>query len=181
MATNRIALSTIKGSRISNLIRLIKAQIFGLDDLREINEAMPYGVDSCPVSNTNGVFVNTTSNGVSYVVGYVNKQQKATAGEMRIYSTNSSGVFKFNVWLKGDGTVLIGDSDTPASYTNFLTKFNELKTGFDTLKGDYNTFIANYNLHTHSNSGGTTTPPSPTGSPSTASIDSSKATKIKTN
>lgn len=164
------------GSRILNLARLLKVLVFGKDDIREVSEASNWGVDSCPISNTNAVYVSTASNGVSFVVGYINTHQKAAEGETRFYSTNSSGTFKFNVWLRADGTVLIGDSDTPASYTNFLTKFNELKTGFDQLKSDFNS-------HTHMYTPGAL-PPTPSAAPtvpSTASIDSSKATKIKTN
>ena len=182
-----IAILTTAGTALSNAKRKIKAVLFGKDDVREASESMPWGYDGNPINGVNGVYCNTTTVGSPVIVGYINNKQKAETGESRIFATNSSGTFKYNVWLRSDGTVLIGDSDTPASYTNFLTKFNELKTGFDLLRTEVNALVTSYNGHTHLYlpppiplAAIPTATPIPTGVPATATIDSSKATKIKT-
>jgi hypothetical protein len=117
--------------------------------------------------------------GVPIVIGYFNTQQKAATGESRIFATDSTGAFKYNVWLKSDGTVLIGESDNPASYNNFLVKFNELKTGFDTLRTEVNSMVTVFNAHVHPSSVAIS-PTVTSQTPATATINSSKATKIKT-
>jgi hypothetical protein len=183
-----IALARTAGSAIASGIRRVKTLVFGKSYTRNPTEIAPYGYDASPIDGINSLYCDTTVNGVTVTVGYVNTQQKAATGESRIFATDSTGDFKFNVWLKSDGTVLIGDSDTPASYTNFLTKFNELKTGFDLLRTEVNAMATTFNSHTHLYlpppiplAAIPTAPPVAPQVPATATIDASKATKIKTN
>ena len=171
--------SKVAGSNIMNKLRKIKAIVFGKDDVREPNEVAPYGYDASPVNDIYAVYSNTNTIGVPIIIGYFNKQQKAQTGESRIFATDSTGVFKYNVWLRADGTVLIGDSDEPSDYTNFLVKFNELKTGFDTLRTEVNSMVTVFNAHVHPASVPVLITATPQTS-ATATIDSSKATKIKT-
>lgn len=183
-----IAIIRTKGANIAKGIRKITNLVFGNSDARESYDVSPYGYDAHPISDINGVYCNTSTIGQPVTIGYINKNQKAALGESRMYSTNSTGVVQYNVWLRSSGEVLIGASDNPASYTNFLTKFNELKIGFDLLRTEVNALVTSYNAHTHLYvpalvPAPTTAPtlvPSTPAIPATATIDSSKATTIKT-
>jgi hypothetical protein len=109
----------------------------------------PYGEDSNPVKDTVGIYAQTEQVGKTVCLGVMNKNSKAEPGERRLYCTDENGVFKFNVWLKSDGTLLQGNSETPAEYTNFAVKYNELKADLDALKATVNANAAVFNTHTH--------------------------------
>jgi len=94
----------------------------------------PYGEDSNPVKNSMGIYSPTELDGKEVCLGIMNKNAKAELGERRLYCTDANGDFKFNIWLRADGTVLIGDSEIPANYTNFAVKYNELKIEYDKTK-----------------------------------------------
>jgi hypothetical protein len=178
-----IAIGKILSAAIRGDFRLIQQEVFG-KSARDAYEVASWGVDSVPVKGVDAAYCATNSINQPIVIGYVQKNRIAQVGEFRAYSTDTSGAFKFNVWVRADGTVLIGDSNSPSAYTDFLVKFNALKSGYDLLRTDLNNFVTIFNAHVHS--GVTTGPgasgPTPTpGTPSSASIDSSKATKIKTN
>jgi hypothetical protein len=91
----------------------------------------PYGTDSRPPKNATVIYITTERNGDEAIIGVLNKGRKAEIGEHRIFSTNADRLFKFNIWLTADGKVRIGNSDAPADYTNFATRYNELKTAYD--------------------------------------------------
>lgn len=117
------------------LRRLIpKFLVMGKSDVRTAVEAGPYGTDSNPVKDMIALYGQSETTGKQYIIGYLNKNRLAAGGEHRIFATDANGAFKFNVWLRADGTILIGDSDDPTSYTNFVVKYNELKTEYDKTK-----------------------------------------------
>lgn len=158
------------------------AIINGRGDTKEAKEAGPFGMDSNPTNGKVALFQRSEVYGKYYVIGYLNTQQKSEVGETRLFATDADGNFKFNLWLRADGTVLIGDSDAPSEYANFATKFNELKTGFDALKADHNTLVSLYNAHVHSGvtTGAGSSGPTPSqGTSSTASIDDAKNETVK--
>ncbi len=177
-----LILANVISVAIANTRRLIKARVFSRT--REVQQALPYGIDSAPINTSIAAFADTADTGTAVVIGYVYKDAIAAAGESRLYSTNSSGAFQFQVHLKASGEVLIGTSSSDAAYTNFLVKFNELKTGFDLLKTEVNAIVTIFNAHVHTGVttgvGSSLVSPTPA-MPATATIDSSKATKIKTN
>ena len=109
----------------------------------------PYGEDGNPVKDSVAVFANTELIGKDVCLGVMNKNAKAEPGERRGYATDANGNFKFNWWLRADGTILIGSSEVPAEYTNFAVKYNELKTDLDALKATVNANAAVFNSHTH--------------------------------
>jgi len=177
-----LILANVISVAINKTRRYIKARVFSRT--REVQQALPYGIDSAPINTSIAAFADTADTGTAVVIGYVYKDAIAAAGESRMYSTNSSGAFQFQVHLKANGEVLIGTSSSDAAYTNFLVKFNELKTGFDLLKTEVNAIVTIFNAHVHTGvtSGPASSAISPTPAiPATATIDSSKATKIKTN
>jgi hypothetical protein len=67
------------------------------------------GDDSVPLTIDKVVTVSIQRTGGEVAVGYndPNNQQKALAGDKRIYGRNSNGVEVNQVWLKNDGSVVI--------------------------------------------------------------------------
>lgn len=166
-----IALARTAGSAIASGIRRVKTLVFGKSYTRNPTEIAPYGYDASPIDGINSLYCDTTVNGVTVTVGYVNTQQKAATGESRIFATDSAGTFKFNVWLKSDGTVLIGDSDVPSAYTNNLIKWTEFNSVLQAYLTAQNAAITT----AISGLGGAyVTPPAP-------NFTSAKTTKIKVN
>lgn len=163
--------------------RMLKLNGYGNYDPRTASECAPSGTDSSPTEGMQAIYADTTNVSNPVIIGYINTKQLAAAGEHRIYATDANGVFKFNIWQRADGTVLIGSSDAPADYVNFLVKYNELKIGFDLLKTEVNAMVTIFNAHVHPGvtpGVGATLVSATPATPATATIDSSKATKIKT-
>lgn len=154
--------------------RVIKVLRLGKDDVQTASESMPFGIDSNPVKDLVAVYAKSSANGENVIIGYLNQNQQAEVGEIRIYSTDVDGVEKTYLYLKNDGTVEIaGDADN-------MVRFSKLKEGFDQLKSDFNNLISTFNSHMHPETGATTGPPTTPGSSSSASIDDSKIDEIKT-
>jgi hypothetical protein len=92
--------------------RLIKITRYGKSDIQEAVEVSPYGIDSNPIKNKIAIYAPSSSNGKTVIIGYIDKDKLAEVGEMRIFSTNASGVLKAYTWYKNDGTQeLNGNAD----------------------------------------------------------------------
>lgn len=111
----------------------------------------PYGMDSRAPEDNAVLYDNTERDGDEVIIGVLNKDRKAEIGEVRLFCTDENGAFKFNVWLRADGTLFIGDSDQPSSFTNFAVKYNEalaeinkLKTTVDDVVQKWNAFATAY-------------------------------------
>lgn len=162
--------------------RLVKILRFGLDDVQDIREAMPHGIDSNPYQDMIAIYGSTSEKGTPVIIGYINKNQIADVGELRMFSTDDKGDEQMYLHLKNDGTAEFnGDAD-------FMVRFNELKSGFDDLKSDFNDLVTKYNTHIHITTAtigagatpGVISPTATTDSPSSASIDAAKIEEIKT-
>lgn len=157
--------------------RIVKALRFGKTDTRTAKEVGPYGTDSNPIKGMSAVYSQTSNKRDRVIIGYLNKNQLAESGEHRTYSTDDQGELKFYIWQKKDGTCEIGGN------SDFMVRFNALKSGFDQLVDDHNDLVSKFNSHVHSgvttgggSSGITATPDNA----STASIDEAKIEEIKT-
>lgn len=170
-----IAIVTLISSMIKSNRRVPKVRVLGMDDVREPLEIAPAGIDSAGTKGMRALYLDTVDRANPVIIGYLNEHQLALEGEWRAYATDADGNVVFNMWQRRDGKLLVGTSVEPADYTNFLVKFNELKSGFDQLKEDFNN-------HTHMyNPGGGALTATGGVTPSAASIDGSKATNIETN
>jgi hypothetical protein len=157
-------------SAIDNLHRrVVKFYRLGKSDVQTAIEAGPYGIDSNPIKDLIAVYAETGEKGKTVIVGYLNKNQLAAAGEVRLYSTDAAGEQQFYIWLKNTGICEIGGAG------DFLVRYNELETAFNELQSKFNTFANSYTPGSPSTLG---TPP--TVSPSTADITKAKITEIKT-
>lgn len=139
--------------------RLLKSIRFGTKDGQQSFEAMPYGIDSSPISGMKAIYASTGTSGKSVIIGYINQSQLAEEGETRIFSSGGE------IWLRTNGTCEILGTG------NFLVKFNELEAAFNQLKNDFNS-------HTHLDPVSGALPPPTT--PSLANVSGAKAENVKT-
>lgn len=172
-------LISVVSSSIKNSLRLIKLIRYGAEDVQEVNECMPFGLDSSPIKDTLGVYSSTSSRGQSVIIGYINSSQIADPGEFRAYSTSESGEVSTYIYLKNNSEIHIGGDQ------GNMVRFQELEQGFNELKSDFNSLTSKFNSHTHNyvTSAGAAVPTLPVSSPqspSAASISSSKIDSIKT-
>ncbi len=159
----------ILGNTIDNLDRqIIKILGMGTDDVQEINQTAPFGIDSVPIKDMRGVLAGTASNGDALVIGYINKNAIAEAGETRLFSTDDDGQLQIALHLKKDGTMEIGgDSD-------FMVRFSALETAYNELQGKWNAFALAYVPGSPATVGLPPTLPQSTGDISAAKIDEIK-------
>jgi hypothetical protein len=158
--------------------RIPKFLRFGKNDVQTAIESAPYGIDSNPIKDMIAVYAETGEKGKPVIIGYLNKNQKAEVGELRLYATDASGSEKFYIWLKKDGIVEVGGD------TNFAVKYTELKQELDKLKQDHNTLVNIFNTHIHTvaanPSGLVATPTSTTAMQNQSDFSKAKNDKIKT-
>lgn len=165
---------------ISNLgTRIVKILRYGLDDKQTAVQVAAPGVDASPIKDMIAVYAPTAEKGQTAIVGYINKNQIAEAGEHRIFSQNADGEVQFAIHLKADGTAEVGGAD------DNMVRFSKLQEAFNQLKSDHNDLVNAFNAHMHPTAGtGPPSPPTPgTGipaQPSTADISPAKIDEIKT-
>lgn len=121
-----INLVKIISNSVVNGKRILKFLKYGLSDVRTAPESAPWGIDCNAPKDAIAVYVKTEHNGDDIIIGYINKNQLAEIGGLRLYSENGY------MYLRQNGDLeLLGNS-------NFAVKFNELKTAFDELQTDVN-------------------------------------------
>lgn len=110
-----ITLSKVKENIITAFTRSIKVFQFGAKTADVIS---PFGDDSAPLKDMIAIYANTSNVGDSVVIGYINKNQIAKAGEKRIFSLDpNNGDLSTYIHLLTDGTMQIaGDNDNAVRY-----------------------------------------------------------------
>lgn len=103
-----VQFTKVISSAVNNLLRLIKVQRYGLDDIQEVNESAPFGDDANPIKGMTAIYAATSQRGEMVIIGYINKNRLADVGEKRIFSTDSGGDLSTYIWLKNDGTMQLG-------------------------------------------------------------------------
>lgn len=156
--------------------RIIKILRYGKEDAQTPMEISPFGIDGGPLKDMIALYA-ATDDKKPFIVGYINKNQLADVGELRLFSTDADGGLKTYVWLRNNGTIeMMGDDDN-------MVRYSELEKGFNKLRDDLNNHIQNFNTHVHigvtsgTSSSGT---PSAIDTPSSATITASKINEIKT-
>jgi hypothetical protein len=173
----------ILSTKINDGKRLAKFLRMGLNDVQENNVAQPHGIDANPVKDMTAIYAQTSVKGESVIIGYINQNQLADIGELRLFSTDNSNEVQAVIFMRNNGDIEInGDADN-------MVRFSELKAAYDELKGDLNALISAYNSHIHITTAtigatptpGVIAPTTSTGTPSTATIDAAKIDNVKTN
>lgn len=170
-------ISRVISTALEDTYRRIKALVLGKDDIRTADAVAPYGVDSNPIKDMTAVYADTAGDGEAVIVGYINQDQLAEAGEVRLYSTDNDAGLKTYLWLKANGDILVGGD------ANHMTQFEGLQTAFNQLKQDFNNLVIKFNTHVHpgvSTGGGSTAVTATPGVNSTADITGAKINKVKT-
>lgn len=103
------------------------------------------GNDSQPLPDDKVVLIEIKRTGGKVVVGYLDpkKQQKAKAGEKRLYARDAEGEEISQVWLQNDGTITVNNEkltfeitpDGALSATNGNGSFNLADNGVFTVNG----------------------------------------------
>lgn len=120
--------------------RYIKITRYSDRDVLTAYEASPAGLDSNPGNPVTALYVETSVNSDTAILGYFQKNRKAAPGEFRTYSTDRNGEEKTYTWLKADGTIEIGgDTDHMVRYSKLEEAYNQLKEDHDALVSDLNT------------------------------------------
>lgn len=169
-------LTTVISTTFDQMNRLkVKFLRKGKSDVRECLEVSSYGDDSNPIKDMVALYAPTDEAGRDYIVGYINKNRLAQVGEKRIFSTDADGVLSTYIWLKNDETMEIGGN------TDFMVRYSALETAFNQLKTDFNNLVTSFNAHMHPTAAtGPPSPPTVSGSPSSADISGAKIEEIKT-
>lgn len=128
-------LATIKSTEVLKGWRLPKFLRKGLFDVQTAWQAAPANTDSVPREGTIAVYSQTSTQGKPVIVGYINLNQIAGAGEHRTFSEDANGAVKFYIWQKANGTCEIGGSDDfMVRYSNMSLAFQELQDSVNDLK-----------------------------------------------
>jgi len=140
---------------------------------------LPYGMfANASVDSAVGVLADQCNEAALYGIPFTVKADKIEeleSGEIALGIPEELS----RVLFKSGNKIVFRDSNSEGG--DYMARFNELKAGFDELKSDYNNFVtATYNLHQHPTAAaGPPTPPTITGSSSTASIDNAKIDDIE--
>lgn len=118
-----ISLSVVIGDVIKTGRRILKVMQYGA---KTAAECAPFGDDSSPIKGMTAIYVQTDEIGDPVIVGYINQNQKAAAGEKRFYSLDEDGNEKCFIWLKNNGDIELGGN------TDNLVKFTPLNTAINT-------------------------------------------------
>lgn len=97
--------SIVKENTIKNGKRELKVLEYGA---KTADVVADFGDDSAPLKDMIAIYAKTDESGDSIIVGYMNKNQIAQAGEKRIFSLKEDGSLSFAIHLKNDGTCEVG-------------------------------------------------------------------------
>lgn len=128
-----ITLAKFSESFIEKGKRILKFLEFGA---KSGNESAPFGYDGNPLKDTIAIHAKTSNNSENVIIGYINDNQKAETGEVRIYSLDSNKSIKSFLWLKKDGTIELNGN------TYSLVKFEPLETAIKKHDTDINAELA---------------------------------------
>lgn len=102
--------------------RILKVQQFGA---KSANEVSPFGVDANPIKGMTAIYAETSNNSETVVIGYINENQLANSGEVRLYSVDENKALKSFIWIKNDNTIEFNGN----SYS--MVRFEPLKQGIN--------------------------------------------------
>jgi len=130
MSNTKIA--EVVSSKIEDGQRLIKIIVMGKDDVHEIHQVTPFGIDSNPIKGSKALHVQTLQMGESVVAGTINEATDLAPGEIRIFSTDEDGVEQAHVTIRTDGTIEIGGT------AHNMVRYTPLNAGIQQFKADVN-------------------------------------------
>ena len=174
-------LTKVISAEVKESFRIVKVLGLGKDDVRTADVSAPYGIDSNPVADMIAIYSDTYVSGEPVIIGYINQDQVAAPGELRLYSTDDNAEEKNYIWLKNSGTIEIGgDADNMVRYSELEKAFNQLKADHDKLAEKWDAFVAAYIPGSPSTTGSPATLAGSSVGASSADITTAKINEIKT-
>lgn len=125
-----ITLSKLKSVAIEQGQRILKVLQYGP---KTANEVAPFGFDSSPLENYTAIYAETANVGESLIIGYIQKNQIAQQGETRLFSLDSNGLLKAEIYLTSNGVIVLNGGG------NSSVRYEPLNTELQKLKADINT------------------------------------------
>ena len=125
-----ITFSKLKSVAIEQGQRILKVMQYGP---KTANECGPFGLDSSPLENYTAIYAETANAGESLIIGYIQKNQIAQQGEARLFSLDSNGLLKAEIFCKADGNIILNGG------VNSSVRYEPLNTELQKLKSDINT------------------------------------------
>ena len=120
-----ITLSKLKSVAIEQGQRILKVLQYGP---KTANEVTPFGLDSSPLPEYTAIYSETANVGESLIIGYIQKTQLAKQGEARLFSLDSNGLLKAEIFCKADGTIILnGGGFNSVRYENLNSELQKLK------------------------------------------------------
>ena len=158
---------------------ILQVELDDVDDVQSVELVNASGVDYNPPPGSQVIVLDLGSAWKVAIASDDGIEPEADLGDYEIYSSDPTGATKIS-YVKCTKDALNqlveinGDAD-------FAVRFNELETAFNQLQSDFDNFVTTvYNLHTHASAPvGPISPPSLTGSTSTADIAPSKVEDVK--
>lgn len=126
-----ISLSKINSSTIEAGKRILKVIGIG-GSAYTAKESYPFGFDSVPPEGYTALYSDTSNRDESVIIGYINKNQLAEAGGVRMYAVGTSGEVSGFVYVRASGVLELNGSDYSA------VRFQELKTQIELLQTQIN-------------------------------------------
>lgn len=117
-----ISFSKFKEAIIESGKRILKVEQFGV---KTADEVAPFGIDANPLKDMVAIYSDTTNASESVILGYINKNQLASSGEVRLYSLDSNKALKSFIWLKNDNTIEFNGN------TYSMVRFEPLQSGIN--------------------------------------------------
>lgn len=122
----------------------------------------PAGVDAVPLPGDYVALEDSTGAGAEQATGFadVRLSGRAQPGEVRIYARKSDGSLAIELWLKTDGTLVIGSGGDVTINGVVITAQGEVKApGEVTAKASSPATSVGLSTHIHGSNTGPTTPP----------------------
>ncbi len=163
-----IRLAKHNESIIEKGYRILKTFGRSKRDVSTSYQVSSWGDDSCPLPNSDVAHAQTATDD-TVVLGVINKNPIAKAGEKRIFATDGAGDVVVAIYLKNDGTIEI------AGNTDNVVKFSPLDTAMQGLIFDINEELVKIQAGI-TGVGGTYTP-----TPLSLDLSEAKNDTIKTN
>jgi hypothetical protein len=134
-----IAFSKYSSAVIEIGKRIIKASGIG-GSAMTAKECVPFGIDGQPREGWTAIYAETTNKSETVILGYINKNQLAEAGELRLYSVAESGASSAFVFLKAGGEIWLNSNQYSA------VKFEPLQTAVNAQNVDINAELAKISI-----------------------------------
>ena len=125
-----ITFSKLKSVAIEQGQRILKVLQYGP---KTANECGPFGLDSSSLPEYTAIYAETANVGESLIIGYIQKTQLSNPGETRLFSLDSNGLLKAEIFCKADGTIILnGGGFNSVRYENLNSELQKLKTDINT-------------------------------------------------